>query len=540
MPPLTWFSLLSLLFLDFLACSQKRNPKDNVHAMGAPQKRLRKEKDPFVSNQKESDDPKEVPSNPSSASVLDPGNLSTPPAMNATTDKGSNVSKQEQPCPVPLEQKSSLQMPALSAWWSQYREGLKRITLDGQDVAVTLYESESFLLDLPFLECVLPSMRSRELYFVPVFIQKVLLPYWRNGRKVFSDQEYKILKLCRAHFFIATNAYLEMLFLAAALEDPLEEGTNTMRLGNKALELVTCIRAFFEVRPLDDFLSGEQTLDNVKARLARRIRRIPALLMIGQQWGFDAKKIAAKIKRMGCINTVEEDIRNLDVFLDAVINGIRLPDLREWSVTWIAWTMKPDFSCSADPDTGEQLMLPRVRFECTDGFIRPASSSPSREGKHTIKSILANLELKQLKCNPLNVPAGPAVASSSEFKSAADAPLLSSSLNQHRPILAGSTNALRMASIPRFQPSVKAEPEIPRPVPVFSNVPKRDEEILDSPTPCLSEFNEDPLDLFDPAVVLGNPSTDYDPVRENGLLDDGHPEVTDFFDFIEEYYATQQ
>lgn len=546
---LTWFSLLSLLWLDLLACSQKRKFEDDVHVKGVPQKRVRKEKDAIVLRQKGNSqvnkEPKEVTASAPSASRSDTGSLSEPLVMKSTTAFGSDVSKQEQPIPAPIEQQSSQPVPIPSVWWSQYREGLKRITLDGQDVAVTLEESESFLLDLPFLECVLPSMRSREIFFVPVFIRKILLPYFKNGRKQFTDHEYKILKFCRGYFFMAMNGYLELLFIAAALEDSLGEGANTLHLSKKALELVTCIRAFFEVRPLDDFLGGEQTFDNVKARLARRIKRIPAMLMIGQQWGFDAQKVATNIKRMGCMDPLWlESIhlsydRNVDAFLDLVIKGIHLPDLRNWSIAWIAWTIKPDFSCFTNPDTGEQMLFPRVRFESTDVLIRPASSSPTRECKQTIRSILAALELKGLKHSPQSVPTESSGPSSSESKSTVDTPLLSSSLNQRQPITAGSTNALRTTSMPRYQPRGENGPEFPRPHPVFSAAPKTDEELPNSPIQCLSGFNDDPLELFDAAVTLGNPSTDYDPMRAQGFLEELNPETSDLFDFLEYYNATQ-
>lgn len=274
-----------------------------------------------------------------------------------------------------------LRQPTSSLW------SLKRITLDGSDVAVTLFEWESFIQELPFLECVLPSMQAGEPYFVPVFILKILLPWWEEGRGQFSEYEQAILSLSRDQMFPAVSGYLELLSLAALLEHPQSlDAADNVLWGVRAAQLMVLIRGFFGVSPFDDFLRTLQTVEELRLRLLDHLQSIPALLMIGRQWRFDATKIAANLKELGCVEPL----------LDAIIEGMQLPDLPK-TVPVIAWTMCPDFTCSVDPNTDRQTMLMKLRFASARG--RPGSialPSPS------LRSILRALESK--RCPAVRVP----------------------------------------------------------------------------------------------------------------------------------------
>jgi hypothetical protein len=500
--------------------------------------------------------------------------------------------------------------------------------LDSQDVAVTLYESENFILDLPFLECVLPSMQAREHYFVPVFIQKVLLPFWNSGQGAFTDLENVILSLSREHFFHALSGYLELVFLAAILDAPLED-KHTFALGRKASRFVDIIRGFFGVRP--NFFEGSQTLANLRARLARVLPRIPSLLMIGQQWGFDARQVATNIKRLDCLDPAYLEgmhlpyNRDIDAFLDAVINGILLPNLpASVTVSWVAWTMSPDFTCSFDRDTGEQIMLPRLRYDFAGAFARPASSTPLRQRKQSLKSILKVLEIREMRRKPEYVPFLPitraeieesngvtaerASSSSAPKKKAPsakkaqgtrssgkaakgkgspdpkpispemvgsppsdlDKPTPVSTLSseprhflqpssiprppEHRPRCIGEAavakatilpcppsrhstgQASRMISVP-VNHYRRPMPEAPKPLIVNPDALKPNvQEFPRSPIPCLSGFEDDPLDMFNPDVVRANPWGDD---HSFGLQ---KPSAPDVFDFIYDYcyYHEQQ
>jgi hypothetical protein len=137
------------------------------------------------------------------------------------------------------------------------------------------------------------------------------------------------------------------------------------------------------------------------------------MLMIGHQWGFDATKIAANIQRLGCLEQAFLESKNCNVesfhdtitFLDAITNGMPLPDLPNLvTVDWIAWTMSPEFTCSFDTDTGEQVMRPRPRYDFVEKSVWPVVSPYSRKLTVSLRGILRILEIREMNRKPDYVP----------------------------------------------------------------------------------------------------------------------------------------
>jgi hypothetical protein len=166
---------------------------------------------------------------------------------------------------------------------------------------------------------------------------------------------------------------------------------------------VAFIRTFFGVSPLNDFLGGDQTVEQLQLRLMRHLQKIPSLLMIGRQWGFDATKIAINIKGLGFLEPAWLQAQNLpqdcalESLLDAVIKGMSLPELPK-NVPIIAWTMCPEFSSSIHRATCEQVLRLRQRFKPASRCPRPALSFPK------LRNVLRTLEIKEMQRNPGYVP----------------------------------------------------------------------------------------------------------------------------------------
>jgi hypothetical protein len=391
-------------------------------------------------------------------------------------------------------------------------------------VAVTLYETENFITDLPFLECVLPSMQAGEPYFVPAFIQKILLPYWEHGGGYFREYEKFILNLTRDHFLPAMSEYLELLFLAAVLEQPLDAAC-TVVLGRKVTALMALIRELLGVGPPSEFLRGSEAIEKLKMRLVKNLRRIPAMLMIGHQWKFDVKMMAINIMRIANMDSGWMQAKQLqydlgvDRLLGDIIDGIQLPNLSFISVSWIAWTMNPDFIWDFDKGMGVQVLRAKVRFDSVGGKIRGASQSRTRRRKASMRDILRELEIREMNRKPEYVPFLP--ITKEESTKLPVLPVKVGLTDGPRQTILSVSDAPHTLSLPAFQepPLDSKNPEMPTSLDTNLNPLKLDCEPPISPVSCLSEFPDDPLDLFGPNILKVGPFGDDDPFGLHGPLD---------------------
>lgn len=277
--------------------------------------------------------------------------------------------------------------------WDFIRKNLIEITLDGQDVAVGLREKGNFFLDLPFLDCVLPSMQAGEPYFVPAFIQNVLFPYWRYGKDHFQHNERSIVAVSGKFLYPSMAEYLELLFLAAVLEtDQPEDALKMVKSGNLSrLEELTlwC----FDIRLSNLFADADFKSASLHQIMPKQ-KRIPALLMIGHQWGFNAQKIALKIikTRSLCRDWMEENDNLVWLLVNAVACEAVLPCLKEAKICWIAWTINPEFEFGLSEVKGKMQISHKIRFQSksdSSSFIKPRSSS--------YQEILSALEAMEIK-----------------------------------------------------------------------------------------------------------------------------------------------
>lgn len=560
----TWFSLL---LLDLVAGSCKRNRIEDVNTQGGLQKRARMEEVPvglYRTDSQPCENPEKPKRKPRKSTESKPKPvaethslpyeaLNEPKPISAFSPLSSMMDfmqdsgvQRDTPssgttigCIVPAQPPEHIAGTPSPSPYYQFREGLKRITQDGKDVAVTLYETENFITDLPFLGCVLPSMQAGEQYFVPAFIQKILMPYWEHGSGYFREYEKFILGLSQEQFMPAMGEYLELLFLASILEQPMDAAC-TVVLGLKTKKLKALILELFGVAPPGELFRGSEALEKLKIRLVKHLRKIPAMLMIGHQWKFDAKMIATNIRRIASLDSVLLQTKQLqydigiDRLLGDIIHGIQLPNLSFTSISWIAWTLNPDFIWDFEKGTGKQVLLAKVRFDSARGKVHRVSPSRPRRRKPSMRDILKELEIREMRRKPGYVPF---------------LPISRKAIAEHVLALVPDTIAngprqtiLRISDAPQTtsqsvideRPSEPEQPEMSSPQVVNPDAITIDQEPPIKPAACLSEFPDDPLDLFGPDVVnTGGLFGDDDPFGFHGSID---PDVQENFDFFYNSY----
>jgi hypothetical protein len=241
---------------------------------------------------------------------------------------------------------------------------MKAIRLNGQDIAAVLSNSEEFFFDLPYLDGVLPSMQAGEQFYVPVFLQKVVLPVWHGHRAGLTAQERAVLRLSQGHLLPAMEDYLETVFVAAVPQRaryPFKLAAISADVTIDMLSLL--IREVFGVDIVRKLGVCDWTIEGLKKRIARN-PHIPSLVMIAKQWGFDDIKVASNILRMGCMDIAF--LKTLFVpfnqrtatFLRIIGEGRNvLPNMQNLTVSSVAWTLKPDFILRKDPVGNHQILM---------------------------------------------------------------------------------------------------------------------------------------------------------------------------------------
>lgn len=371
----------SLLFAPIFSASRKRNASENVHQLGSLQKKSRFQEVQAIAEEKKED----------GLSAPEPMEVDSPLApIQVLSDIHEEVRK----------------MPT----WRKCKENLKAITLNGQDVAATLSGKESFFFDLPYADCVLPSMQAGEPFFVPVFLQNVLLPIWLGKRGPLTDQERAVIRLSRRSLYPAMADYLRTVFMASVLQMRHPLKFNDIRANYTNDRLNNYISEFFGVSIFDKLGVDEWTVDTVREWISRNLKTVPSLVLIGKQWGFDDVKIAAKILGMKCLDRNYLESLNIPLngntalFLRVISQGLnKLSNLDDLTVNAVAWTMNPTFIFKKDPVLSHQIVVPQEHFE-----IRPALSPLfALDRASSWRDLLSTLKAKVPQCNPINIPSWP-------------------------------------------------------------------------------------------------------------------------------------
>ena len=279
--------------------------------------------------------------------------------------------------------------------WEPFRKCLSSITLDGRDVAATL-DGGCFYRNLPYIDAVLPSMLAGEQYFVPLFVQQILLPYWRGQRRDLCEFERGIIRLSQPSFAAAMSSYMERLFMAAILQLEAPSDEKAARENATIEQLVMLIVEFFGKSlftdlNLDDLFKPEV----LKEKVSQNIENIPSLLMIGRQWGLDEKRAASSILEMGFL---DYGALNLDwsqrtaMIVTAINEGNgTFTNLDELTVESVAWTLKPEFSFGSH-DRVEALQRYALR--------KSSRPLPAPYRNANLKKLLQVLEAREFLRNP--------------------------------------------------------------------------------------------------------------------------------------------
>jgi hypothetical protein len=372
---------VSFLCSPFLAASRKRKVSGNVHQLGSLQKRSR----------------------PHAQAVVDEKNeeaLSVPKPLEV-----------DFPLVTPIEVLSVIPEEARTTpIWRKFQDNLKVITLNGQEMAATLSEKESFFFDLPYVDSVIPSMQAGEQFFVPVFLQNVLLPVWLGRRGPLTDNERAVLKLSRRFLYLAMADYIKTVLMAAVLQMKYPLKMKEIRTNSTNDLLSTYIYEFFGVSIFDKLGVDEWTPETVKEWVAGNLEELPSLVLIGKQWGFDDVRIANNILRMKCLDRKYLESLNIPLnghtalFLRVISQGLnKLSNLKELTVNSVAWTINPTFTFKRDPVQSHQTVVPQEIYE-----MRPALSPLSPlDHASSWRDLLTTLKAKEAQGNPTDIPSWP-------------------------------------------------------------------------------------------------------------------------------------
>lgn len=262
---------------------------------------------------------------------------------------------------------SSTSAPSPSTDRSAYLSKLSMLTLDGKDVAALLGDGENFFVDLPYVECVLPSMEAGEQIFVPGFIHKVLLPRWYGKRRDevdgWFDDEQVIISLSKDYFAPAMSKYCKLLAFACLLEirSPLDDfAVRSSKF--PALSQFLNDHAGVNLESILTIIPNDAA--SLDAHLRHYITRIPAIVMIALQWGFAIKTVIINLAAFS--NRIRKRIVQsqhwpLARFLGEFMRKIVLPVLYPSTVALVHWTMNPVYEMKSDC-AGVMRMVPIVRL----------------------------------------------------------------------------------------------------------------------------------------------------------------------------------
>jgi hypothetical protein len=281
--------------------------------------------------------------------------------------------------------------PPAPADRSAYLAKLNMLTLDGKEIAAVLEDGENFFVGLPFVECVLPSMAAGEQYFVPAFIHKVLLPRWDGRRRESGDDlfddEQAIISLSKEHFAPALERYCKLLAFASLLEiaAPLDD----VSVRNSKFPLLSRFlhaHAGLQLETILTFLPNDYA--SLDACLHPYITRIPALVMIGCQWGFSVGSIILNLAAFS--NRIRKRIvqsqhRPLARFLVQFSKKTILPALCPSTISSVHWAMNPVYEMK-EGDGGVTRMVPVTRL-----LRRDVGRPPSPHDKAKLTEIKLTL-----------------------------------------------------------------------------------------------------------------------------------------------------
>lgn len=256
-----------------------------------------------------------------------------------------------------------LDIPESSAWRLQL-EKLNIIYSSGRKVAVVLKDRENFFIDLPYLECVLPSMKAGEPYFVPAFIHKVLLSSWHGLRSEKTDEWFEdeqfIIGVTKEHFYPALSGYLKLLCYACYLEMEFPINELSIKHSSKIPRLSEFLLKYVGVS-VEQVVSFSSNLNfDLGFKLVYNCpHKLSALIMIAAQWGLDTKKIIKHIKMIFDIvkGTLRHDLAEpFQIFLRTFAGKPIFPKLQPSSVSSVFWTMNPEYTMKLSDD-GDVMLV---------------------------------------------------------------------------------------------------------------------------------------------------------------------------------------
>jgi hypothetical protein len=270
-----------------------------------------------------------------------------------------------------------------------YLDKMNMLTLNGKDVAVVLHGRENFFADLPYIECVLPSMMAGESYFVPAFIHKILLPSWfgkRNDKKdAWFDDEQFIISMSKDDFSPALMYYARLLAYACLLEIEVLDEDSVKR---SKFPQLSQFMLFYTGIDLSTFVNISPNIDKfLDAYLGKCIGKIPSIIMIGLQWGFDARMIIANLEQFTkrIRHLISSHVHDkLVEFLGMFEKKPVLPTLYPSTVASVYWTTNPVFILKAGRRVGQIVPVKQLLSKT----VYVPSSAPDRTKYYEIKQFL--------------------------------------------------------------------------------------------------------------------------------------------------------
>lgn len=289
----------------------------------------------------------------------------------------------------------------------------KMVLQDGQDVGVFLENDESFFLDLPFLDSVLPSMAAGEQLFVPLYIQKILLPTWYGRRFAHTTKhfhlEQQIIALAKQQFSPALSEYIRLVYYAHLLSTELFLEGRALNLNHfsihsnpKTTYFASFIQEFVGVDPRN-FTTLSQAYLTLKLFIRENESKISALVMIGLQWGFNVRNIAQNIMDMMLFYQFTEDS-----LLMAVFTGAVMPALNPATVITVHWSMKPAFEVfkiiNGYADGRYYKIFPKVNYTTRSGQSDASRRVLSEEEKaEKLTEIIMSLREREAYVAPTSL-----------------------------------------------------------------------------------------------------------------------------------------
>lgn len=257
---------------------------------------------------------------------------------------------------------SSSSAPPSSTDRSAYLTKLNMLTFEDKDIAAVLCSGENFFVDLPYIDCVLPSMKAGEKYFVPVFIHKILLPTWygKRGEKfdAWFDDEQLIISLSKDYFAPAMINYCRILAYASLLE--IGYPLNEYAVQHSKFPLLSRFLNDYAGVDIETIVTVSPKIANaLDVYLCQYISRIPAIIMVGLQWGFDVQMIILNLalfsKRVRTSIGGHVHGKLVD-FLKQFKKKPVMPNLYPSTVASVHWAMNPVFEFKPDEEDVFRMM----------------------------------------------------------------------------------------------------------------------------------------------------------------------------------------